>query len=48
MCALSEALWTPASKKNYKNFIARLKKHSALLDRMKINYAKHFLKVNLP
>lgn len=47
MCALSEALWTPAAKKNYKNFIARLKKHSRLLDRMKVNYAKHFLKIKL-
>lgn len=44
MCALAEVLWTPAVNKNYKNFIARLKIHSKLLDRRNVNYAKHFLK----
>ncbi len=44
MCALAETLWTPSAKKNYNNFIARLKNHSRLLDMMKVNYAKHFLK----
>jgi hexosaminidase len=44
MCALAEALWSPPAKKDYKNFIARLKIHSKLLDKMNVNYAKHFLK----
>jgi hexosaminidase len=43
MCALSEVLWTPAEKKNYNNFVERLKVHAKLLDRMKVNYAKHFM-----
>jgi hexosaminidase len=43
MCALSEVLWTPAEKKNYNNFVERLKVHAELLDRMKVNYAKHFM-----
>ncbi|HLG34854.1 MAG TPA: beta-N-acetylhexosaminidase [Bacteroidia bacterium] len=43
MCALAETLWTPPSKKDFKNFISRLKIHSRLLDRMKVNYAKHFI-----
>ncbi|MBK5284749.1 MAG: beta-N-acetylhexosaminidase [Bacteroidia bacterium] len=42
MCALAEALWTPPAKKNYINFISRLNIHSKLLDRMNVNYAKHF------
>ena len=44
MCALAEALWSRSEKKDYKNFISRLKIHSKLLDRMKVNYAKHFIK----
>ncbi len=43
MAALSEVLWTPKEKKNYKEFIARLKLHSKLLDKMGVNYAKQFL-----
>lgn len=43
MAALSEVLWTPAEKKDYKNFIERLKIHSKTLDKMNVNYAKHFL-----
>ncbi len=43
MAALSEALWLSPEKKNYKDFISRLKLHAKLLDRMKVNYAKHFL-----
>ncbi len=42
MCALSEALWSPASKKAYAGFLERLKLHQRLLDRMKVNYATHF------
>ena len=44
MCALAEVLWTPSEKKDYRNFVSRLKVHSKFLDRMKVNYAKHFLK----
>jgi hexosaminidase len=43
MCALSEALWSPAASKNYPDFITRLKVHAKLLDKMNVNYAKHFL-----
>ncbi|OFY83948.1 MAG: hypothetical protein A3F72_06170 [Bacteroidetes bacterium RIFCSPLOWO2_12_FULL_35_15] len=43
MAALSEALWTPKDKKNYKDFIVRLKLHSKLLDKMGVNYSKQFL-----
>ncbi|MDP2385050.1 MAG: beta-N-acetylhexosaminidase [Bacteroidota bacterium] len=43
MAALSEALWLSPEKKNYKDFVSRLKVHSKLLDKMKVNYAKHFL-----
>ncbi len=42
MAALSEALWTPLDKKNYKDFVARLKLHAPMLDGMGVNYAKHF------
>jgi hexosaminidase len=41
MMALSETLWS--QKKNYKDFLYRLKKQTKLLDKMKVNYAKHFL-----
>ena len=44
MAALSEALWTNPEKKNYKDFIVRLKIHSKALDKMGVNYAKHFMK----
>ncbi len=40
MIALSEVLWLPEDKKNYADFYIRLKKHTALLDMMGINYAK--------
>ena len=42
MAALSEALWTPTEKKNYKDFIVRLKLHAPTLDKLGVNYAKHF------
>lgn len=42
MCALSEVLWTDPKNKNYKDFVARLKLHSVMLDKMGVNYAKHF------
>ena len=43
MAALSEALWTPLAKKDYKGFVSRLKVNAKLLDKMGVNYAKHFL-----
>lgn len=42
MAALSEALWTPLEKKNFKDFVIRLKLHAPMLDKMGVNYAKHF------
>jgi len=42
MAALSESLWTPKTKKNYKDFIVRLKIHAKTLDKLDVNYAKHF------
>ncbi len=43
MAAISEVLWTLPENKNYNNFVQRLKIHSKLLDKMNVNYAKHFL-----
>jgi hexosaminidase len=43
MCALSEALWSPLKKKNYTDFVKRLKMHAKLLDKLGVNYAKHFV-----
>jgi hexosaminidase len=42
LCALSEVLWTNKDKKNYPDFIKRLTQNSLLLDRMQVNYARHF------
>lgn len=44
LIALSEVLWTQPEYKNFNNFILRLNKNSAILDKMNVNYAKHFLK----
>lgn len=43
MAAISEVLWTLPENNNYNNFVQRLKIHSKLLDKMNVNYAKHFL-----
>lgn len=43
--ALAEVLWTPASRKNYDDFVNRLKEHVARLDKKKVNYAKHVFEV---
>lgn len=43
MAALSEALWLSKEKKDFKNFKARLKLHLPHLDKLGVNYAKHFL-----
>ncbi len=39
--ALSEVLWSPKDKRNYDNFVDRLKVHVKRLDLKKVNYAKH-------
>ena len=39
-CAIAEVGWTDPDKKNYSNFIRRLKTHLARFDAMKINYRK--------
>ncbi|UCJ07980.1 family 20 glycosylhydrolase [Chitinophaga pendula] len=43
--ALSEVLWTPADKRNYDDFIQRLKLHFKRLDLKRVNYAKHVFEV---
>ncbi|HEY0030882.1 MAG TPA: beta-N-acetylhexosaminidase [Bacteroidia bacterium] len=43
MAALSEVLWTQPDKKNFKDFLQRLKLHTKLLDKMGVKYAKHFV-----
>ena len=40
MCALSEAVWSPRSKKDYNGFINRLGDHLKRLDRKNLNYRK--------
>ena len=45
MSALSEVLWTNIENKNFTDFKERLYIHKGILDRMKINYAKHFLPI---
>lgn len=44
MSALSEVLWSKPENRNVEKFKARLKLHALLLDRMNVNYAKHFIK----
>lgn len=43
--ALAEVLWSPADKRNYDNFLERLKVHVKRLDQKKVNYAKHVFEV---
>ncbi|CAL1516908.1 family 20 glycosylhydrolase [Chitinophaga sp. MM2321] len=43
--ALAEVLWSPADKRNYDNFLDRLKVHVKRLDLKKVNYAKHVFEV---
>ena len=45
MSALSEVLWTNMENKNFTDFKERLYIHKGILDRMKVNYAKHFLPI---
>lgn len=43
--ALAEVVWSPADKRNYDNFVERLKLHMQRLDLKKVNYAKHVLEI---
>jgi hexosaminidase len=43
--ALSEVVWSPAGKRNYDDFVDRLKLHFKRLDLKKVNYAKHVLEI---
>ncbi len=43
--ALAEVLWSPADKKNYDNFLDRLKTHLPRLEAKGVNYAKHVFEV---
>jgi hexosaminidase len=43
--ALAEVVWSPADKRNYDNFVERLKQHMHRLDLKKVNYAKHVLEI---
>ncbi|PSL46843.1 hexosaminidase [Chitinophaga niastensis] len=44
-CALAEVLWSPKEKRNYDDFVERLKWHVKRLDLKKVNYAKHVFEV---
>ncbi len=39
-CALAEVAWTPASARNYADFITRMKQHASRLDILKVNHRK--------
>lgn len=39
--ALAEVVWSPREKKNYPDFLHRLRQLQPLLDTLKVNYAKH-------
>ncbi len=41
MIALSEVLWSPKEKRDYNDFLDRLKVYRSTLDKENINYAKH-------
>jgi hexosaminidase len=40
-CALAEVVWSTTNKKDYDNFVQRLKANRWLLDELQVNYAKH-------
>ncbi|NSL88161.1 family 20 glycosylhydrolase [Chitinophaga sp. Mgbs1] len=43
--ALSEVLWSPAEKRNYNNFVNRLRNNLPMLILKGVNYAKHVFEV---
>jgi hexosaminidase len=42
--ALAEIAWSPMAAKNYGDFKKRVTGHLPVLDALKVNYAKSFLK----
>ncbi|MCB0528613.1 MAG: family 20 glycosylhydrolase [Saprospiraceae bacterium] len=46
VCALAEVVWTPAAKKNWPDFVRRLRHHFARLDAMEVHYAKSYFDVS--
>jgi hexosaminidase len=42
--AMSEVLWSPASARDYDDFLMRMKEHLERLDERNVNYAKHIQK----
>ncbi len=46
VCALSEVVWTAKDKKNWPDFVQRIKTHFARLDAMGLNYAKSFYDIS--
>lgn len=44
-CALSEVLWTPKNKKNWDDFVRRLKVHFSRMDMLGVHYARSFYDV---
>ncbi len=40
-CALAEVVWSTTNKKDYDNFVQRLKANRWLLDELQVNFAKH-------
>ena len=42
-CALSEVAWTPMNKRQYNQFLNRLREHSKRLDMLNVNFARYFL-----
>lgn len=43
MAAMAEVVWTQKSNKDYGGFLKRLEKNRFMLDKMYVNYARHFL-----
>ena len=43
MAAISEVVWTNLENKDFNHFIDRLKIHANVLDKLGINYCRHFL-----
>lgn len=43
--AMAEVLWSPKEKRNYDDFVERLKQHLRRLNIKKVNYAKHVFEI---
>lgn len=46
--ALAEVVWTPKEKRNYEDFLRRLKQLQPWLDALQVNYARHVLNDTSP